>query len=347
MRERLPWKGLAIWLAALAVTDMISRTVGLDKRQLEYLIVFALGSFAAVALTGFVRMTGTPPELRTLRILTVLLPSLYIFFIEVALYFLEVEDRLTEPGEHIVATAILAAGAIPFSVYVFRSFARLRDELTQKRLEEAQLLATVEERERIARDLHDDMGQLLGFLTAKIQAAEELVAKGRDDDVLQELAGLEGATRDLGAQVREAILGLRARVGPDRLLGQALEEYVADFGIQAGLRTSFEGRPDSGRELAATTQYQLLRIAQEALSNARRHGRAHSVSVRISESAGEVRLSVTDDGVGFDDAEDRSGFGLKMMAERAEAVGGVLRVDPSVGLGTTVEVVVPTPIKGA
>ena len=103
-----------------------------------------------------------------------------------------------------------------------------------QRLEDAQRLATVEERERIARDLHDDLGQLLGYLTTKIQAARELVATNRPGAAAEELAGLEDATRSLSAQVREAILGLRTSVGPDRTLGQAVEEYTAEFGISVG-----------------------------------------------------------------------------------------------------------------
>ncbi len=476
---RLPWVGLASWIVLLLVIDIASRSLGL-KRQVVYLVVAALATLAVVTLIGFARMTESPPELRTLRILTVLLPSTFILLIEVILYFLEVEDKVTEVGEHVVATAILSAGAVPFSVYVFRNFSRLRDELTHRaqhletlhetsmsvtgelaperlheaiaqgaagmigadramlrllpeegrpetavvapqgetptereqglalsvaasgearrvsegdraflgvalrrrgrgagaitvardagraftvedelvldmfavaasagienayRLEEAQQVATIEERERIARELHDDLGQLLGFLTAKIQAAQELSVRGRDEQLREELAGLENATRMLGGQVREAILGLRARVGPDRSLGRALEDYVADFGIQAGLRAEFEGDPDTGHDLSGPSQYQLLRIAQEALSNARRHAGARVVRVGLRAGGGAIVLRVEDDGSGFDRAAGTPGFGLKMMAERAAALGGKFEVLSTPGSGTVVEVRVPS-----
>jgi two-component system, NarL family, nitrate/nitrite sensor histidine kinase NarX len=409
----------------------------------------------------------------------VLLPSAFILCIMVALYFIEIDDAVSEIGEHIFATAAISAGAIPFSIYVFKAFNKLRDELAQRaqslqslhetsmslaaevsaprldrrvvagvrgavvadrsalllqiegtdhdileidpigvdltssetdqmmavtragkpirttmgeraflgvpvrhrgqtvgsmaalrpkvdpftvedelllgmfavaasaalenvrRLEEAQLVATVEERERIARDLHDDVGQLLGFLTAKIQAAQELVAHGHVDQARTELARLEEATRGLGGQVRDAILGLRARVGPDRPLRRALEDYVEEFGIQAGLTTEFSATPDAGAGLSGSTQYQLLRVAQEALSNARRHAKADHVQVRLSETDSRIELCVTDDGTGFEADPPGAGFGLRTMKERVEAVGGSLIVLSTSGSGTTVTASVP------
>lgn len=481
------WAGLALWLLLLIGIDMVARTVGLREREAVYLVVAALASVAVVAIVAFVRTANSPPELRTLRFLAVLLPSIFIFCIQVVLYFLELDDVVTEVGEHIFATAIMSAAAVPFSVYVFRSFTRLRDELAQRahhlqslhetsmsvtgepslprlyrriaeglrnvvtadqgvlllgphggqgevvassppaqslgswesalaasvgathtavrgsdgaraflgvpllsqgrvigvmgalrangrtfsvedelllgmftvaasagvenaqRLEEAQLLATVEERERIARDLHDDLGQLLGFLTAKIQAVQELVAGGRGEQAREELSGLERASRTLGAQVREAILGLRARVGPDRPLSPALEDYVAEFGIQAGLSTDYASTPDTGGSLPGAAQYHLLRIAQEALSNARRHANASRVTVRLDEHDGVLELSVQDDGAGFDPAvaARSGGFGLTTMAERARAVDGTLDVRSALGEGTTVALSVPVRPAGA
>ncbi|HEX9121743.1 MAG TPA: GAF domain-containing sensor histidine kinase [Actinomycetota bacterium] len=473
------WVGLAVWVVLLIAIDMTSRTIGLQEQQVPYLIAAALASFAVVTLVAFVRLAGTPTELRTLRILAVLLPSAFVLSIEVILYFVEIDEAITEVGEHVVAMAILSAGAVPFSVYVFRAFARLHDELAHRaqhlqalhetsmrvtaepslgqlyeriargvrgvvssdraalllapdgggsdvlvadppvasldpgeadlmasvratgatervsqegwpllavpvrrqgrtigamaamreggpgfsvedelllgmfavaasaalenarRLEEAQLLATVEERERIARDLHDDLGQLLGFLTAKIQAAQELVGAGRQIQAQDELAGLERATRTLGAQVREAILGLRARVGTDRPLCRALEDYVAEFGIQAGLTTTFESSPNAGGRLPGPSQYQLLRVVQEALSNARRHAEAHRVTVRLTESDGYVELSIADDGRGFTPDYRRAGFGLKTMSERVRALNGEFDVSSAPGRGAVVKAKVP------
>ncbi|MBI4729540.1 MAG: GAF domain-containing sensor histidine kinase [Acidobacteria bacterium] len=446
------------------------------QREVAYLIATALASLAVVSLIAFARLAGSPRELRKLRVLAVLLPSAFVLLVQLILYFLEVDDRITEVGEHVIGGAILSVGAVPFSVYVFRAFTRLRDELARRaqhletlhetsmamtrapallyeriadgargvvradwgvvsleptgrgrilatapragglpsweaglvdeagkagrpirrshgersflgtpirlgegvlgvmaairdsgpgfvvedelllgmfsvaasagienaqRLEDTHLLATVEERERVARELHDDLGQLLAFLTAKIQAIEELIATGQVAGARRELAGLENASRALGEQVREAILGLRARIGPGSPLGPALEEYVSEFGIQAGLSTSFESTPDAGRSLPGAAQYQLMRIAQEALTNVRRHARAHRVAVRLAESGGRVELSVTDDGVGFDPSSASRGFGLKTMEERTESLNGSFEIRSSPGAGTCVLVRAP------
>jgi signal transduction histidine kinase len=476
------WVGVALWAVLLIAIDMTSRTIGLGHREAVYLIAAALASVGIVAIVAFARLAGSPPELRTLRFLAVLLPSVFVLSIQVLLYFLEIDETVTEGSEHVLATAVLSAGAIPFSVYVFRSFARLRDELARRaqhleslhdasmalagetilprldarmaegvrsvvgadraallrrsdgtedvvhpvpsgralsvaedellrravatgevavaedgraallavpvrcqgevigalaalrerggftqedqlllqmfsvaasaaldnvtRLEEAQLIAMVEERERIARDLHDDLGQLLGFLTAKIQATHELTRSGRTERAQEELVGLEAATRSLSAHVREAILGLRARIGPDRPLARALEDYVADFGIQAGLSTEIDVGADAGAGLPGPAQYQLLRVAQEALSNARRHARATRVRVRLAETDGHLELSVLDDGRGFEpaDASQGPGFGLRTMRERVEALHGEFSVESGPGEGTVVTV--RTPIGG-
>jgi len=249
-------------------------------------------------------------------------------------------------GHVVGAMAAIREGGRPFTVedeLLLEMFAVATSAALENvtRLEEAQLVATVEERERIARDLHDDLGQLLGFLTAKIQAAQELVASGRASQAREELAGLETATRGLGAQVREAILGLRARVGPDRPLWRALEDYVADFGIQAGLSTEFASVPGAGAGLPGSSQYQLLRIAQEALSNARRHARATHVTVSLAESDGYLELAIEDNGAGFDPASPEAGFGLRTMQERVQALNGRFEIDSALGSGTLVRVRAP------
>jgi signal transduction histidine kinase len=474
-RIGLRWIGLGLWLALLAGSALIARAAGATHSALPYVTAAALAAIGVVGLVAYARLSNSPPQLRTLRVFAILLPALFIVCMEAILLIVEADDLFTEAGEHILAAAVFILCAIPFSVWIFRSFAALRDELARRatrlerlhgasltvtgepsvpqlyeaivrgardvvdgdravllvaagdgpevlvsdppapeldetdrallqlagspagsggadrtflttqargrtphallvrrssgapfvleeglvldmfgvaaaaglenaqRLEEAQRLATVEERERIARDLHDDLGQLLGYLTTKIQAARELVATGRSSAAAEELADLESATRSLSAQVREAILGLRTSVGQDRPLGQAIEEYTAEFGIQAGLRTSFSGSVTAGGALPSPARYQVMRIAQEAMSNARRHADATTVEVGFDEHDGVLELSVRDDGMGFEpEVAARSGrFGLTTMAERARAVGGTLDVRSALGEGTTVALSVP------
>ena len=211
-----------------------------------------------------------------------------------------------------------------------------------RRLEEMQFLATVDERDRIARELHDELGQLLGFLTLRIHAAQELRARGRYEELDADLADLEHAAGSLGGQVREAILGLRARVGADRALGEVLADYVQEYGLQTGIATVYDGEPRAGGDLPLAVQHQVLRVAQESLSNVRRHAQASRVVVRLEQSQGQVELSVADDGVGFSVGEPTTRLGLRTMAERAEGIGGTFEIHSSPGTGTAVRLLVPT-----
>ena len=211
-----------------------------------------------------------------------------------------------------------------------------------RRLAESQFLATAEERDRIARDLHDELGQLLGFLTLRIHAAQELRRRGRYEELGANLTELEQAAGSLGGQVREAILGLRARVGADQPLGEVLDDYVQEYGLQTGIATTYEGAADVGGDLPLAVQHQILRVAQECLSNVRRHAQARRVVVLLEESQGLLELSVADDGVGFSTEEPTNRLGLRTMNERAEGIGGTLEIRSSPGTGTVVRLIVPT-----
>jgi signal transduction histidine kinase len=213
--------------------------------------------------------------------------------------------------------------------------------VVHERLEHAQLLATVEERERVARELHDNLGQLLGFITAKVQAAQALLDRGRHEAAATEMTDLEQAARTLSGDVREAILALRARVGPRRPVAVALADYVRDFSIQTGITVEVQASAIAGGSLAGSSQYQVLRIAQEALSNVRRHPGTATARVVLAESGGRLELAIADDGTGFDASRIESGFGLRGMAERAHSLQGTLDVCSVPGQGTTVSLDVP------
>ena len=212
-----------------------------------------------------------------------------------------------------------------------------------QRLEDAQRLATVEERERIARDLHDDLGQLLGYLTTKIQAARELVATDRPSAAAEELAGLGG--RDAlversgpGGDPRTSDLG---RTGPHAGAGgRGVHRGVRDTVgaphvlLRSGHRRRFP------RDLGAVSG-----DADRPGGDVQRpqHADATTVAVALDEHDGVLELSVRDDGAGFDPvAAAHSGrFGLTTMAERARAVGGTLDIRSAPGEGTTIALSVP------
>jgi signal transduction histidine kinase len=149
--------------------------------------------------------------------------------------------------------------------------------------------------------------------------------------------------------VREAIADLRTRPEPGPLgLGRALAEYVSQFGDRAGVIASFDGSAaEAARaQLPPVAEMQLLRIVQEALANVRKHASATHVSVRFWQETGNWHVAVDDDGVGFDASamtgtERRGQFGLQMMRERAESIGGGMSIRSEPMHGTRVHAWVP------
>jgi signal transduction histidine kinase len=187
----------------------------------------------------------------------------------------------------------------------------------------------LDERRRIARDLHDGVAQELAFIVA---TTRDLVKTGnvRLEPVLS------AAERGLD-ESRRAIVQLGQRI--DEPFDVALVQTVEDVAQRLGTRVAIEAEPAPG--LAPDRQEQLLRIVREAMTNAVRHGSANNVKVHFS-NGGTLRLRVEDDGIGFDPSTVTSrGFGLMVMQERAKAIGGRLAIDSTPLGGAQIEVVIP------
>ncbi|MEW6032646.1 MAG: histidine kinase [Bacillota bacterium] len=227
--------------------------------------------------------------------------------------------------------------------------AELRALAERNRLlaEEAGSLAALEERTRLARDLHDTVNQQVFSLSMQAAAARRRLEGVEGDracleEIRSALSGIEELARSAHRQLRDLILQLRPTTLEEQGLGPALEEYARTFAEAQGLACEcdvrFDGRLDRRAEEA------LFRIAQEALNNVSKHARARTVLVRLELTAGrEVALVVQDDGRGFSPAAPvrPTAVGLKGLAERAAAVGGRVRVESAPGRGTTVTAAVP------
>jgi len=216
-----------------------------------------------------------------------------------------------------------------------------------------QALAVVAEREWIARELHDTVAQVLGYVNTKAQAAQELLRAGQSERAALQIGQLAVAARAAYADVREGILGLRASRSPQRGFSDTLRDYLDHWQEQSGVRANLgeQGVPGCGLDISPLAEIQLLRIIQEALSNVRKHARAEHVQVQLSVRESTVTVAVADDGIGFDPASlGRAGFprfGLATMRERAEAIGGTIAIDSAVGHGTQVMIQVPMRTNGA
>jgi len=240
-------------------------------------------------------------------------------------------DAFTERDRSTLSTlAGLAAIAI--------TAARLREHERQG--------AILAERDRIARELHDSLAQVLGSTHLRLRgllARPDLADRPRVAAELTELAEVaEEAYRD----VREAILGLR-EASRRRGLLESLEAFLEKYSLQSGVKTHLETDITAEPDLPTNSEIQLIRVIQEALTNVRKHARAKTARVRIKsgEDGGGLTIVIEDDGRGFDPTTTTvhrdGGYGLQTMRERIELVGGTLRVDSAVGRGTRVIAIVP------
>jgi signal transduction histidine kinase len=207
--------------------------------------------------------------------------------------------------------------------------------------------AVLEERERIAHELHDGLAQVLGFVNTQTLAIEKLLSSGRTEDAGVQVVRMRDAARGAYTDVREAILGLRS--AHDGLL-PSLRSYLADHGRMTGVLLELKVGPGVEHlRLPPAAEIQLIRIVQEALTNVRKHARAASSSVSLDVQEETLAVEVVDDGRGFDlDQPVRTGwprFGVQTMRERAQAIGGTFELWSTPGSGTRVTVHVPVQVR--
>lgn len=216
--------------------------------------------------------------------------------------------------------------------------------------EKVQGMAAMEERERIAREMHDNLAQVLGYVNTKTQAARQLLSSGQTAKAEAQLEELEGVARDTYADVREAILGLRSPTTPRRDMLSVLEEYISRFNHENNIRADLQISNGVPPSLLGTTELQVIRIVQEAFTNVRKHSRASHAWVRIRTDGDQAEIIIEDDGRGFTISGIRSGdslrFGLRIMRERAESVRGTLDIKSSPGQGARVILRVPLAEEG-
>jgi two-component system nitrate/nitrite sensor histidine kinase NarX len=202
-----------------------------------------------------------------------------------------------------------------------------------------QSLSITEERARIARDMHDGLAQVLGYLNLQVQTLDALHRQGKSTALEDELIKMREAIRTANADVRENIMSLRTTLASEKGLASAINEYLGEFSMQTGIKTYFTNLVGDDLQLSSIAEVQLVCILQEALANVRKHAQAKNVNVKLSSLVNGhdyVNLEVRDDGIGIKRKASKHSFGLKTMAERASSVGGELKLTSSLGKGTTV-----------
>jgi signal transduction histidine kinase len=211
------------------------------------------------------------------------------------------------------------------------------DLTERKRAEEARQTAVLEERSRMAREIHDTLAQAFTGILLQLGAAERVLA----DAPAQGQAHLQTAgdlAREGLAEARRSVQALRPQALEHEDLAAALKRMTEQLSTEPSTPITFRltGAP---RRLPAEVADHLLRMGQEALTNALRHAQASQIGVELTFAAEELRLCVTDDGRGFArEVPPRKGsFGLTGMQERAGLIGAQLTVESQPGCGTRVE----------
>jgi PAS domain S-box-containing protein len=216
--------------------------------------------------------------------------------------------------------------------------------INDRLLTETGQTSALQERARLARELHDSVSQALFSMTLHARTAQLAMEKQdlpQDGPLGRSVAQLRELSQGALAEMRALIFELRPDALAEEGLMAALRKQVAALTSRTGLQVAVEG-PEQRLDVRPATEEHLYRLALEALNNTVRHADARTATITLTVAGERLELAVNDDGLGFDtDSEHPGHLGLRTMQERASAVGGTLEVHSQAGRGTTVRLVIP------
>lgn len=204
---------------------------------------------------------------------------------------------------------------------------------------DVRLLATTEERRRLAREIHDGIAQEIAGLAYVV---DDIAARETDPELEEDLRTVREELGRVVSELRLSIFELRTAVEPGARLGASMSDYVRQVGARAGMSVHISLDEDTAR-LPADVEVEIMRIVQEAVTNARRHSRAKNLWVTLRTNPPGASVRVADDGAGIGKRRHDS-YGLEIMQERASRIGGRLDVRSRVGGGTVIDLVVGEPL---
>ena len=221
-----------------------------------------------------------------------------------------------------------------------RSLQKLADEKTDL-ANQAHVAATIEERQRLARDLHDAVSQQLFALTMMSQATVKTIEK-KPEEAIEQVREISEIALQAQNEMRALLLHLR----PIQLSGESLEEGIKKLTNELKQKSNlqFDVNIDELPELSQAKEDHLFRLLQEALSNALRHANATKITVNIKEKSDAIHIHISDNGIGFnleEQYQSKTSYGLKTMRERSEEIGGTFRIRSKEGQGTYIDVRIP------
>ncbi|MEY2541216.1 MAG: hypothetical protein QOI22_818, partial [Verrucomicrobiota bacterium] len=206
--------------------------------------------------------------------------------------------------------------------------------------EQGQRAAVFEERNRMARDIHDTLAQGFTGVIVQLEAAEDAIACGSRNDADKHLHRAGELARSSLNEARRSVHALRPQALEDQNFWDALKGTIKSTTVGTSLHTSFQAQGKIP-ELPPPWQENLLHIGQEALTNALKYAHARNFETRLSYKGKKLRLELRDDGDGFKTKDRHDGVGLSGMRERVEQMGGELKITSSRGKGTKITVLLP------
>jgi signal transduction histidine kinase len=246
------------------------------------------------------------------------------------------------------AVAVVLTLAVVRQAADRRQVQALYDELRQTHEElqalhgQAREAAVVEERNRLAREIHDALAHYLTVINVQLEAAEKLGAD-QPARALQQVQRARRLTLECLQEVRRSVAALRASTLEELALPRALYKLAADFAETTGIEVRLDLAADAELRLSPETKLALYRTAQEGLTNVQRHARAATAQISLRRRDGQIELLVEDDGVGpgSEAAGTPGGFGLLGLRERVELLGGRLGFARRPTGGSRLEVILP------
>lgn len=221
-----------------------------------------------------------------------------------------------------------------------------KKQAQQEILKQQQRLTIIEERQRLARDMHDNLGQLLGFINFQAQGIRQALENEGVNTVSGQLDRMIAVTQSAHDEIRKYIRSIRQPESIEKDFTAALIEDVENFKKQTGLGIRLD-IPDGFQceQLKSDTAINVMNIIREALNNVRKHAEASLVDVKISMSGHQLLVCIEDDGKGFDIFRNENGvktkYGLNIMCERTQEIGGQIEIESTIGKGSRIMLCVP------
>lgn len=286
-------------------------------------------------------------KVRPLRLFLIILAVLFTIeaIVMFALPFIIPPESTVTLGAVIDACLLTVVLAPMLWILIVRPLQNLA--ATRQRLLAQALSAQEDERRRIARDLHDSLGQAITSLMVGLRVIEESSTQAEVQAQVRELRRIGSETHD---DVRRLARGLRPAILDDAGLMPALERYLQELGASQQVETSLDASCHEESRFSENVETSVFRIVQEAANNAIRHGKAKHLRVKLRCDSNDLYVDVEDDGCGFNVASSlpanhrNSPFGLLSIHERACLLGGEAFVSSRPGSGTNIHVKIPLPL---